>query len=439
MAVLAFATGLVLLAGNAFLARVESPYLLVGPLLVTCLGVAVRRRAPMLSLGLGVVAISADLVVGPSLPTVLIFTDNLYAATLYGPRWATKWLLGVTSVLAVVAGALAGFSTLDWRALAVGIVQAGLVLLTPVSTAIILRQHRDQAEAERTRAEQVARLAELDRRAAVNTERTRMARELHDMIANHFSAIAIQSTAVLSRKDLDGRAVHGVLESIRENSLQGMTEMRTMIELLRQEGQQEAQESEATRRRLADLGDLVERSRRSGVVTRLHISGTPRELPAAVDLAGYRIVQEALTNVLKHGDKQATVTIGYESHQVTLNVDNPVSGRSSGLPGSGAGVIGMRERVALLGGVFEAGLRGQLWRVRADLPTEIPEAPDRKRKPAADTPVGEPVSGAGNAGTAVRTEDGVPGAESAGGGGGGPGAGRGVGGGVEDVGSGERL
>ncbi|MFD0656876.1 sensor histidine kinase [Thermocatellispora tengchongensis] len=210
--------------------------MLVPPLVAVCAAVAVRRRAPLVALGLGLVGISGDLVVGPSLGTVLVFTDNLYAATLYGPRAIVRWMLRITAVLAVVVGAGAWVVAGDWRVLAVAAVQAGLVLTTPVLTAVIIRQHREQAEAERTRAEQVARLAELDRRAAVNEERTRMARELHDLIANHFSAIAIQATGVLSRSDLDAATVRKVLESIRENGVQGMAEMRSMIQLLRQEG-----------------------------------------------------------------------------------------------------------------------------------------------------------------------------------------------------------
>jgi signal transduction histidine kinase len=361
----AFAGGLVLLSSGAAIPRGFPDWALALPLLVTSVGVAVRRRAPVLALVLGIVAICGDLAIGPSLGTVLIFTDNLYAATLYGPRRIINWLLVVTTVIAVVAGGVGMFLTDDWRILPVIVVQVGLLLTTPVLTAIIIRQHRDQATAERVRAEQVARLAELDQQAAVNAERTRMARELHDMIANHFSAIAIQSTAVLSRKDLGAQAVHEVLASIRENSVQGMAEMRTMIELLREEGA----EAEATRRRLADSADLVERSKQSGVVTELSVSGAPRELPASVDLAGYRIIQECLTNVLKHGDNQASIVISYEAERVMVTVDNPVNGRKSDLPGSGAGLIGMRERTALVGGEFEAGPYEGGWRVRAALPT----------------------------------------------------------------------
>ncbi|MDP9847656.1 sensor histidine kinase [Streptosporangium lutulentum] len=364
-AALCFAGGLVLIATDAYVHRGVPVYLLTGPLLLTCLGIVVRRRAPLAALTLGVVAVVGDALVGPSMGTILFFTDNLYAAVLYGPRRLGRWMLGITSVFAVVGGTAAGFISRDLSVLAMAIVQLGLIGTTPVITGVIVRQYRDQAKSERARAEQVARLAELDRQAAVNTERTRMARELHDMIANHFSAIAIQSTAVLSRKDLDARTVREVLESIRENSVQGMAEMRTTIELLRQDGE----EAEATRRRVAEAGELAKRAREAGLDVRLRVDGDARELPASVDLAGYRIVQESLTNALKHGGKVADVVIGYRPGLVTLTVDNPVDGVGRGLPGAGAGIIGMRERTALVGGAFQAGPHDDGWRVRAELPT----------------------------------------------------------------------
>ncbi|WP_312888786.1 sensor histidine kinase [Nonomuraea rhodomycinica] len=350
-----------------------------------------------------------DLFVGPSLPTLLIYTDNIYAAALYGPSRFARWLLGVACCLAVLVGAVAWFLTEDWRVPAVYGVQAGLVLISPVTTAMVLRQQREQAAAERARAEQVARLAELDRQAAIAAERAAMARELHDMVANHFSAIAIQSTAVLSRKDLDPRTVRTVMESVRENSVKGMAEMRAMIGLLRQDDGTGnggigtggiGSGGDAMRPRLADAESLVERARRAGMTVELRVEGEPRELPASVDLAGYRILQEALTNALKHGGRSAGVVLGYEAESVRVVVDNPVAGVGSGagsglvsplvaagagaprladggsganplrsvdrdgrgrrgevwLPGSGAGLVGMRERALLVGGSCEAGL-----------------------------------------------------------------------------------
>ncbi|MEU4578672.1 sensor histidine kinase [Nonomuraea sp. ATR24] len=370
LAGLAFAVGLLLIAAGAYIPRdppawQPSRWMMAVPLAMVCLATLGRTRAPMASLGLGTTGILLDTVVGPSLGTVLVYTDNLYAAALYGPARASRWLLIGTTMIAVVSGAVGGFLASDWRVLALISVQLGLVLVSPVTTAQVLRQQRDRAVAERTRAEQVARLAELDRQAAITAERTRMARELHDMIANHFSAIAIQSTAVLSRKDLDQGTVRKIMESVRENSVKGLSEMRSMIGLLRQAGE----EAEAVRPRLADAEGLVERARGSGMETSLRVEGEPRELPPPVDLAAFRILQEALTNALKHGEQPASVHIRYEARQVSVTVDNAVNGRDARLPGAGAGLVGMRERAALVGGTFEAGPQGDGWRVTARLPT----------------------------------------------------------------------
>ncbi|MEU0483468.1 histidine kinase [Streptosporangium sp. NPDC006013] len=364
-AVACFVVGLLLLAAGAYQHRWAAAPLFIGPLAISCVGVAVRRSRPLLALGLGGVAFVGDSVMGPSLGTLLIVTDNLYSGVRYGPRALGRWMLGITSVIAVVAGVVAGVLFRQWAAAAVFLVQTGLVGVTPVLTAMIIRQLEDQATSERARAEQVARLAELDRAAAVQAERARMARELHDMIANHFSAIAIQSTAVLSRRDLDAQTVRKVLESIRENSVEGMGEMRAMIGLLRQDGE----EPEAIRRRVAEAEELAERAREAGLDVRIRVDGDARELPASVDLAGYRIVQESLTNALKHGGKAVDVVIGYLPGLVTLTVDNPVGEAERELPGAGAGIIGMRERTNLVGGVFEAGPHNDGWRVRAELPT----------------------------------------------------------------------
>ncbi|MET9063694.1 sensor histidine kinase [Streptosporangium sandarakinum] len=379
-AVASFLGGVALLAVGIYQHLWAPAPLFAVPLAITCLGVAVRRSRPLLALGLGVVAFAGDFAMGFSLGTVIVVTDNFYAAVRYGPRVLGRWMLGITSVFAVVAGVAAGILMREVETAAVILVQCALVGTTPVITGMIIRQLEDQAAAERARAEQVARLAELDRAAAVQAERARMARELHDMIANHFSAIAIQSTAVLSRADLDGDTVRAVLGSIRENSLQGMTEMRSMIGLLRRDDE----EAEAVRRRVAEAGELAERAREAGLEVRFQVDGEVRELPVPVDLAGYRIIQESLTNVLKHGGKAADVVVGYRPGAVTLTVDNPLgdagrrhsgadTGASTGtdaVMSAGAGIIGMRERVALVGGELDAGPYGDGWRVRALLPTE---------------------------------------------------------------------
>ncbi|MEJ3747398.1 histidine kinase [Actinomycetes bacterium KLBMP 9797] len=336
----------------------------VAPLVAGCVALALRRRATRASLAIGTVAVAADLALGASLGTILIYTQVLYDACVYGPARMRRHLLAgaiALSAAAAVAGVLIFGS---WRGLALTVIPA-VAAVIPVLTGISVRQYRDQAAAERARADQTARLVELDRRQAVTAERTRMARELHDVIANHLSAVAIHATAALSLRDRDPAAVGQSLAVIRENSVQGLAEMRQMIELLREETTDDA----PTRVRLAEVDRLVTRARAAGLAVRHSTDGDPRALPVSVDLAAYRIVQESLTNALKHGAGEADLAVGYAPDAITVTVENPLRRGGAAAPGAGAGLVGMRERAALLGGRLEAGCQGQLWRVRAELPT----------------------------------------------------------------------
>ncbi|MFI5484775.1 sensor histidine kinase [Micromonospora echinaurantiaca] len=342
------------------------------PLLAVCLAVGLRRVASRASLALGTAAVLADLALGLSLATVLVYTQVIYDACVFGSARTWRWLLRVTVGLSVL-GAVLGVALLrDWRGVGIA-VPVVLVGVLPVLTGISVRQYRDQAATERARAEQTARLVELDRRQAVSAERARMARELHDVVANHLSAVAIHATAALSVAGLDRDQVDRALRVIRENSVQGLAEMRQMIGLLREPaegGPATDATDEATRARLSEVDGLVGRARAAGLTVRVQRHGTPRALPVGVDLAAYRIVQESLTNALKHGAGRADLVIAYEPAKVVVSVTNPVRAGGDSLTGAGAGLVGMRERTVLLHGRFTAGPKDGDWRVRAELPTE---------------------------------------------------------------------
>ncbi len=215
-----------------------------------------------------------------------------------------------------------------------------------------MRSHRTAADAARLAAAQTARLAEMDRIQAVVAERARMARELHDMVANHLSAVAIHSTAALSIDDPE--TSRNALKVIRENSVEGLAEMRRLIGLLREGGEDGAPAAAPT---LASLDALVEQANVNGAAGGLVCvleDARPAEagpLPTPVELAAYRIVQESLTNALKHAAPgPVTVRLGLADEVLTVEVTS-VSGSRPGptAPGSGAGLVGIRERVALLG------------------------------------------------------------------------------------------
>lgn len=201
----------------------DGPWPVLPPLVVMSGCELLRRSAPRTALLTATVAVCADVVTQGNLATLLMFTDVIYAAVLYGPLASARRIQWITGLL-TAAGTLVPFAV--WRepeALLIGVV-VGVVAYAPASTGWIVRNHRDAAEAARLRAEQTALLAEMDRAQAVTAERARMARELHDMVANHLSAIAIHSTAALS---IDEPATsRQALSVIRENSVAGLAEMQ---------------------------------------------------------------------------------------------------------------------------------------------------------------------------------------------------------------------
>ncbi|MEV6179837.1 sensor histidine kinase [Streptomyces sp. NPDC052016] len=328
-----------------------------------------RRTAPRSALLIGTAALTLDTVTQGSVATLIMFTDLVYAAVLYGTPASARRITWITGLL-TVAATVVPFAV--WRvpeALLLG-VAVGVVSFTPASTGLIVRNHRDAAEAARLRAEQTALLAEMDRTQAVVAERARMARELHDMVANHLSAIAIHSTAALSLDDPD--TSKEALSVIRENSVEGLAEMRRLIGILRDNSGDREPAAAPT---LDGLGALVESARANGLDVALDAGHD--QVPAPVELAAYRIVQESLTNALKHARPgRVTVRLARRDGSLTVEVSSPYGDRDGPrAPGSGAGLIGMRERAALLGGHFEAGpvqdpasADGRMWTVRATLP-----------------------------------------------------------------------
>ncbi|WP_093608192.1 sensor histidine kinase [Streptomyces indicus] len=337
-----------------------------------------RRMYPRTALLLGTVCLVADQFTDGNLLTAVMFADLVYAAVLYGTDASARRIPVVTGVVTALSTIAFLIAFRQAEALLVGAVIA-LITVTPAITGSAVRNHRKAAEAAELRAEQTALLAEMDRTQAVTAERARMARELHDMVANHLSAIAIHSTAALSLDD--PKTTRDALAVIRENSVEGLAEMRRLIGILRDDSGDLEPAAAPT---LDGLGTLLEQARTNGLDVTLDDTRVPPEgpraavsLPAPVELAAYRIVQESLTNALKHAARgEVRVRLAQAEALLTVEVTSPV-GAVDGprAPGSGAGLVGMRERAALLGGTFSAGPEdsayGKIWRVRAELP--VPE------------------------------------------------------------------
>ncbi|MEU4524053.1 histidine kinase [Amycolatopsis sp. NPDC024027] len=330
-------------------------------LTVLC-GLAMLRRWVPGALIIATAVLAVDVWISASLPALIVYTDFLYAATLYGSRRTSRVMIGLAALS--VAGALVAVLVLahEWRTAVLAAVTVLPFAVMPVWWATNVRQQRDIAETERANARQLAKIAELDRRAAVAAERGRMARDLHDVIAGHLSAIAIQSEAALSMPD--PKLARTVLRSVRENSVSALEEMRAMIGLLKTDGGTAETTAPA---RLTELLKLVESARASGLDVAVG-STVDVVLPAAVDLTAYRIAQEALTNAAKHAPGgRVDVDVCFVDQVLQVEIRNDVF-HADTEPADGAGLLNMRERADAVGGTLTAGPADGGWLVRADLP-----------------------------------------------------------------------
>jgi len=250
-------------------------------------------------------------------------------------------------------------------------VASWLLVVLVVGEVIRVRAER-AAEADRAREEETRR--------KTGEERMRIARELHDVLAHNISLINVQAGVALHLIDEQPEQARTALTAIKQVSKDALGELRSVLDVLRQ-GDESAPRSPTPS--LAGLDELVDRAGSAGLTVRVEILGRPRPLPASVDLAAFRIVQEALTNVTRHvGPAAATVRIGYADTELTVQIDDDggtwalVGGarprdRAAELPSGGSGLRGMRERAAAVGGQVSAGPRdGGGFSVRARLPLE---------------------------------------------------------------------
>ena len=228
-----------------------------------------------------------------------------------------------------------------------------------------LRGRQQQVEELADRSARLEREREAQARAAVAAERGRIARELHDVVAHSLSVMVVQAQAADRVLEGEQPSAREALASVHATGRQALIEMRRLVGLLRDDADLEL----APQPGLARLEDLVEQMRDAGLPVRLEIEGRRRALAPGVDLSAYRIVQEALTNTLKHaGGASAQVCVRFHSDEVELEVTDRGHGASD-TASRGHGLVGMRERVALYGGTIETGTHdGRGFRVLARLP-----------------------------------------------------------------------
>jgi signal transduction histidine kinase len=310
-----------------------------------------------------------------------------------GPIWLPLIVSYFTAAvrghrLAAAITATAGFGIFPWldyllrngtppSVSSLAALAAWLLLLFGVAEIVRIRRERT-AEAARVEEEETLRRA--------SEERLRIARELHDAIGHHLSLINVQSGVALHlNEDLPEQA-RSSFAAIKQASKEALSELRSVLSVLRQEDEQAPRSPTST---LARLDDLVAQAVAAGLEVHTETGGQPRPLPFSVDVAAFRIVQEALTNVTRHaGPATATVRISYREHDLTVQVDD--DGRGSppyAAPADGNGIRGMRERASALGGELQtgAGPRGG-FRVRARLPLDGTAPPPDAEAPPPGSP-----------------------------------------------------
>ncbi len=223
-----------------------------------------------------------------------------------------------------------------------------------------------EVDEARDRAELAEREREERARRAVADERARIARELHDVVGHSVSVMTVQASAVRVRLDDDQEQVREALDVVERTGREALAEMRRMVGVLRHPDEAPALAPQPS---LEQVETLVERAREAGLPVDLRIEGDPVELPAGIDLTAYRLVQEGLTNAIKHARaRRAEVLVRYVDGEVEVTVSDDGDGGGDG-DGSGHGLVGIRERVSVYGGRLEAGVRPEGgFRLRATLP-----------------------------------------------------------------------
>jgi signal transduction histidine kinase len=324
---------------------------------------AVRRQYPLL---VALVVTNVNWVANPDNEFTTLLSLVLVAFTVGYETGPPRSYLGLGLVLVPFLG-----NILSQGHLVPSDVAAAIVFLVgPWAVGQQSRQRAIRAEAAETRAAQLEREQDLRAQLVAAAERTRIARELHDIVSHSISVVTIQTQAVRRRLGPDHAAEAADLAQVEATARQALGELRRLFGVLRQEGDQVALEPQPG---LDNLDRLVEQARAGGLDVRLDVQGTAQPLPPGIDLAAYRIAQEGLTNALRHSGA-STVTIGVRHLPDAVEVEVRDNGRGLVRNGSpGHGLVGIRERVALYDGTVDlADAPGGGVRLAAHLPTGRP-------------------------------------------------------------------
>jgi signal transduction histidine kinase len=305
----------------------------------------------------------------------------LYAISVYG---AVRW-----SRIALVVGgmgvlmATARYNTSnDWKQQFTMMVSLGALVFGIWAFGERRRTRGLYVQQLEERAAQLERDRDREARLAVSNERTRIAREIHDVVAHGLSIMIVQADGGLYAADASPEQAKKALATIGDTGRASLTEMRKMLGLLKQDAQPELDPNQPRPQPgVSSLPELIDNVRQTGLAVDYQVTGVPRDLPALLGLTAYRIVQEGLTNTLKHAGPGAQTSVLLDFGREMLTVVVTDNGRGAGLvPGSdpGHGLIGMRQRASISGGTVSAGPKvGGGYEVIAKLPYNLPAGGDQ--------------------------------------------------------------
>jgi signal transduction histidine kinase len=331
-----------------------------------------RRRVPRLALAVVFPIAVVTLCLRAGGPTVFLVVMTLYSVAVISARRTASLVTALVASAILAATLIGGGQQVTQAAIGgVALILLGWLAGENARAGRIYARQQAERAAEREAAAAAERAEQVSR--ALADERAQIARDLHDIVAHAMSVIAVRSGVARMVIDSDPEQARDALAIIETTTRRSLHEMRLLVGVLRNPGEHHAELSPVPG--LADLDRLIADTAAAGVAAEAEIDGAVRPLPAAADLTVYRIVQEALTNAVRHaGPTRARVRISHQPGEVRVEVtdDGPSrpGPRVTERAGSGHGLIGMRERVALFGGELEAGPHDGGFRVRARLPIE---------------------------------------------------------------------
>jgi len=343
-----------LLSGTAYLAYT----------IPLCLPLLIRRRVPLIAFAVISLVALTQLPTGTLLPADVAVLISMYNVVV---RRSWPWAIaaGLVAQVGVVCVSLMSDPVL-------GAVLVNLMILVSAVwiAALYTASRRAQLEGFRERARQLERERDAQAQIGAASERARIARELHDVVAHNVSVMVVQADGASFTIDTEPAAAKQALTTISATGREALVEMRRLLGVFREEGESDYMPQPG----VAQLHELVEQTRAAGLPVDLRIDGVSAELPSGVELIIYRVIQESLTNSLKHAGPRATARahLHYGDDVIEMTVTDDGRGSAASSDGFGNGLLGMRERVRIYGGSVRVGPRtGGGFEVLVRLPTRI--------------------------------------------------------------------